>query len=65
MFKIGFTKSAIAILKAPKVSVDPVTARDALGASTAKPFSKPIARFASGHHPRMGLKALSGVRRVR
>jgi hypothetical protein len=63
MFKVGFEKSAAGILKLPKPRVDPVTTRDALGASRRiKPPS--IASFASGHHPRMGLKSMSKVRRV-
>lgn len=64
MFRIGFEKTA-SILKLPKPHVNPVTAQDALGATKRIGFSKPIARFASGHHPKAGLKGLSEVGRAR
>lgn len=40
--------------------VDPITVRDALGASNKKPFSSPISQF--GSRPRKYLKAPSQVR---
>jgi len=63
MFRVGFEKRAMIGQGPGQRQVNPITAQDALGASKAAPFSKPISRFASGHHPRLGLKAMSKVRR--
>ena len=65
MFTRGLTKTAAfrpMKMKTPHANIDPISTRDMLGASTKLPFSQPIARFGSGHHPRGGIKPLSGVR---
>lgn len=64
MFTNGFEKTSSHILKIPKPRTNPITVQDALGASKAKPWSKPLSHFASGHHPKAGLKSMSQVRRV-
>lgn len=71
MFLRGFVKTAMVGMKLPgpmngmksmskPTRVDPVTVRDALGASKASGFAHPLSSF--GHKPRGGLKALSRVR---
>lgn len=62
MFCHGLSKTAMLrpmkMLKSHS-RIDPVTSRDALGASKALPFNKPLKQFASGDKPRMGWKPLS------
>lgn len=65
MFLTGLHKTAA--LKPLKMvrtraPIDPVTTRDALGATAKRPFSKPVYQFASGHKPRAALKSISAVR---
>ena len=65
MFVVGLEK--IAALKPLKVirtrsPIDPVTRRDVFNLTAKPSFSKPISQFASGHKPRMALKAMSSVR---
>lgn len=67
MFASGFSGKAKGVkpfqMVRTRAPIDPVTTQDALGASTKLPGSQPIYRFASGHKPRPGLKALGRVRR--
>lgn len=49
-------------LTRPRSPIDPVSRRDVFNVKPNPAFSQPISRFASGHKPRMALKAMSNVR---